>query len=45
MNFDAVIVADNLTRRFGSFTAVNAISFKVKRGEIFGFLGLSSTLK
>ena len=34
----AVTVTD-LTRRFGSFTAVNAISFQVPRGEIFGFLG------
>ena len=30
---------ENLTRRFGSFTAVNGISFAVPRGEIFGFLG------
>jgi ABC-2 type transport system ATP-binding protein len=34
----AVIVKD-LERRFGSFVAVNRISFKVSRGEIFGFLG------
>ncbi len=33
------IVAQNLTRRFGNFTAVNQISFQVARGEIFGFLG------
>lgn len=30
---------ENLTRRFGSFVAVNDISFEVPRGEIFGFLG------
>jgi len=35
---DAVNV-DNLTRRFGTFTAVNRVSFSVPRGQIFGFLG------
>jgi ribosome-dependent ATPase len=34
-----VIVARNLMRRFGTFTAVNNVSFAIKRGEIFGFLG------
>ena len=29
----------NLTRRFGAFTAVDAVSFDVREGEIFGFLG------
>jgi ABC-2 type transport system ATP-binding protein len=29
----------DLTRRFGEFVAVNAVSFSVRRGEIFGFLG------
>ncbi|MGC9325910.1 MAG: ATP-binding cassette domain-containing protein, partial [Desulfomonilia bacterium] len=29
----------NLTRRFGHFTAVDAVNFTVPRGEIFGFLG------
>ena len=33
------IEADNLTCRFGSFTAVDHVSFKIRRGEIFGFLG------
>ena len=33
------IVADGLTKRFGSFTAVDHVSFKIRRGEIFGFLG------
>lgn len=28
-----------LTRRFGTFTAVDGVTFRVKRGEIFGFLG------
>src|SRR3989304_6361353 len=30
---------DGLTRRFGAFVAVDNMSFKVKKGEIFGFLG------
>lgn len=33
------VEAEGLTRRYGSFTAVDAVSFKVRRGEIFGFLG------
>lgn len=33
------IVADNLTIRFGNFTAVERVSFSVDPGEIFGFLG------
>lgn len=38
---DAVpaIEAEHLTRRFGSFTAVDDVSFRIARGEIFGFLG------
>jgi ABC-2 type transport system ATP-binding protein len=35
----AAITADRLTIRFGSFTAVNDVSFAVPEGEIFGFLG------
>ncbi len=34
-----VVVADGLTKRFGSFTAVSENSFKIHRGEIFGLLG------
>ena len=33
------VVVENLTKKFGDFTAVNAISFTIERGEIFGFLG------
>ncbi len=33
------IIAQDLTRRFGKFIAVNQITFQVARGEIFGFLG------
>ncbi len=36
---EPAIVARNLTRRFGTFTAVNAVNFTIERGEIFGFLG------
>lgn len=34
-----VIVADNLTKKFGDKTVVKDVSFNVGRGEIFGFLG------
>lgn len=36
---DAAILAQDLVRRFGQVTAVNGVSFRVERGEIFGFLG------
>jgi ribosome-dependent ATPase len=36
---DPVIVARDLTRRFGDFTAVDRVSFTIERGEIFGFVG------
>ncbi|MCB0642379.1 MAG: ABC transporter ATP-binding protein [Phaeodactylibacter sp.] len=42
---DHVIYARNLTKRFGKFTAVDAISFEVKKGEIFGFLGANGAGK
>jgi ABC-2 type transport system ATP-binding protein len=45
MNTDKVITADQLTKRFGDFTAVDAISFNVHRGEIFGFLGANGAGK
>lgn len=35
----AAISAENLTMRFGDFTAVDHVSFRIERGEIFGFLG------
>ncbi len=36
---DNVLEISGLTRRFGKFTAVDNLSFSVRRGEIFGFLG------
>ncbi len=35
----ALIEIDSLTKRFGSFTAVDSVSFTVDRGEVLGFLG------
>ena len=42
---DDVIVVKDLTKRFGHFVAVDNISFNVKKGEIFGFLGANGGLK
>jgi len=36
---EVIIEAKDLTQRFGSFTAVDHVSFRMERGEIFGFLG------
>ena len=36
---DAMIECDGLTKRFGTFTAVDHVSFSVGKGSIFGFLG------
>ena len=38
-NGEAVVVARELTRTFGDFTAVDRASFTIGRGEIFGFVG------
>ena len=40
-----VIVARNLTKKYGDFTAVDNISFEVDKGEIFGFLGANGAGK
>jgi ABC-2 type transport system ATP-binding protein len=45
MDPEYVIAVDKLTKRFGDFTAVDNISFQVKRGEIFGFLGANGAGK
>ena len=42
---DVSIDVHQLTRRFGHFTAVDAITFDVKRGEVFGFLGANGAGK
>lgn len=39
------IVAKGLTKRFGNFTATDHITFSVRRGEIFGFLGANGAGK
>ncbi len=39
------IEVESLTKKFGSFTAVNSITFTVKSGEIFGFLGANGAGK
>jgi ABC-2 type transport system ATP-binding protein len=39
------IEVQNLTKKFGNFTAVDNVSFSVKQGEIFGFLGANGAGK
>lgn len=41
----AAVVAQNLVKRFGAFTAVNGVSFRVAPGEIFGLLGANGAGK
>ena len=45
MNNNKSISVQNLTKKFGDFTAVDAISFEVEKGEIFGFLGANGAGK
>lgn len=42
---ETAIQTDRLTKRFGDFTATDAITFDVRRGEIFGFLGANGAGK
>lgn len=42
---DIAIKTDKLTKRFGDFIAANEITFEVKKGEIFGFLGANGAGK
>src|SRR4051812_21287145 len=45
MTEQSIISTHQLTKRFGDFTAVDAISFDVQKGEIFGFLGANGAGK
>jgi ABC-2 type transport system ATP-binding protein len=45
MSNEFVIYATNFTKNFGSFTAVDNITFNVEKGEIFGFLGANGAGK
>ena len=45
MNKEIAIQAEQITKIFGDFTAVDHISFEVKKGEIFGFLGANGAGK
>ena len=45
MSTDLAIQAEELTRAFGAFTAVDRITFEVRAGEIFGFLGANGAGK
>jgi len=42
---DYAVEVTNLTRVFGSFTAVDSVNFRVPKGEIFGFLGANGAGK
>jgi len=42
---DVAVRAEKLTRRFGDFTAVDAVEFSVAAGEVFGFLGANGAGK
>lgn len=44
-NTDFIIQVKDLTKQFGTFTAVDHITFEVERGEIFGFLGANGAGK
>ncbi len=44
-SIDPIISVQRLTKKFGTFTAVDAISFEVMKGEIFGFLGANGAGK
>jgi ABC-2 type transport system ATP-binding protein len=42
---ESAIVVDRLTKKFGAFVAVDALTFDVTRGEVFGFLGANGAGK
>ncbi|CDQ18172.1 ABC-2 type transport system ATP-binding protein [Halobacillus karajensis] len=35
----SLLKVENLTKRFGKFTALNGVEFEVRKGEVFGFIG------
>ena len=45
MDKEIVISVEDLTKKFGNFTAVDHITLQVRRGEIFGFLGANGAGK
>lgn len=45
MNGQPVVYVEELTKKFGNFTAVDRISFSVDKGEVFGFLGANGAGK
>jgi ABC-2 type transport system ATP-binding protein len=45
MSIESAIEARELTRTFGRFTAVDHVTFEVRRGEVFGFLGANGAGK
>lgn len=45
MENEKIICAENLTKKFGNFIAVDNITFNINRGEIFGFLGANGAGK
>ena len=45
ITIENIITAKNLVKKFGSFTANDDLSFEVKKGEIFGFLGANGAGK
>lgn len=45
MTDEIVISAEGLTKKFGDFTAVDHVTFEVRKGEIFGFLGANGAGK
>ena len=45
MNRENILSVRNITKKFGTFTAVDGISFDVAKGEIFGFLGANGAGK
>lgn len=44
-NYNYAIIANGLTKQFGTFVATDHITFQVKKGEIFGFLGANGAGK